>query len=203
MKAIHCGRFDLVPVTPENAAVLWEILQQPDLREFQDLPQLDAAQFRRAVAQRPQQLKPQVWGRFEWLIYPNHGESGEPEHPLGWVSLRVSERTPSIAEIGYSVVRAHRGRGIATQAVAALAEEAFAVAGVRCLRAYCLPDNAASRAVLRRNGFRDDGILRHGAVVAGRTVDVVAHSLRRDTHRTALRWAESPKGDVERRQGEP
>jgi RimJ/RimL family protein N-acetyltransferase len=180
MKPIRCERFDLVPVTPENAVVLWEILQQPDLREFQDLPELDAAQFRRAVAHRPQELKPQVWGRFEWLIYAHAGENDGPARPLGWVSLRVSERTPSVAEIGYSVVRTHRGRGIATQAVAALAQEAFAVAGVRCLRAYCLPDNAASRAVLRRNGFRDDGVLRHGAVVAGRTVDVVAHSLRRD-----------------------
>ena len=186
VRTISCERFNLVPVTPDNSGVLWEILQQPDLREFQDLPEIDAAQFRRTVAQRPQELKAQVWGRFEWLIYPTEA-SDDSDRPWGWVSLRVSERTPSIAEIGYSVVRAHRGRGVATEAVAALAAEAFAVAGLRCLRAYCLPDNAASRAVLRRNGFRDDGVLRHGAIVAGRTVDVVAHSLRREAHRDAVK----------------
>ena len=113
MRSIRSDRLQLVPVTPENSGVLWAVLQEPGLRDFQDLPDVDAAQFQRTVADRPRVLEPSAAGRFEWLVY--FGLPGrETDSQLGWVSLRISERTPTIAEIGYSVVREQRGRGIAT-----------------------------------------------------------------------------------------
>ena len=87
------------------------------------------------------------------------------------------------AEIGYSVIRAHRGRGIATEAVAALLDEGFRRARLREIRAYCLPENLSSRAVLRQNGFGDGGTLPRGATVQGKPVDVIVHTIARD------RWA--------------
>lgn len=166
----------LVPVTSENAGVLWDVLQTPDLRDYQDLPDIDVAQFQRSVAGRPQRLEPGAAGRFEWLVYFDHSSDGEP---VGWVSLRISERTRSTAEIGYSVVRSYRGRGIASEAVATLVDEGFKAALLHRIRAYCVPENRSSRAVLQRNGFEDDGVLPHGATVQGQPVDVIAHSLDR------------------------
>ena len=99
---------------------------------------------------------------------------------LGWVSLRIAESNRSHAEIGYSVMRAYRGHGIASEAVAALVEEGFRRAQVRRIRAFCLPENLASRAVLRRNGFEDRGMLPRGATVAGKPVDVILHTLDRE-----------------------
>ena len=178
MRTIRTARLRLVPVTAANAGLLWELLQEPDLRDYQDLPDVNRAQFLRAVAARPTRLGPGTVGRFEWLLhYWNGGE------PLGWVSLRIAESSRGNAEIGYSVVRAHRGHGIASEAVAALVEEGFRRAQVRRIRAYCLPENLASRAVLRRNGFEDDGMLPRGATVAGKPVDVILHTLER------ARWA--------------
>lgn len=179
MRSIRSDRLQLVPVTPENSGVLWAVLQEPGLRDFQDLPDVDAAQFKRTVADRPRVLEPSAAGRFEWLVY--FGLPGrETDSPLGWVSLRISERTPTIAEIGYSVVREQRGRGIATEAVAALIGEGFGSARLRCVRAYCVPRNVSSRTVLTRNGFEDDGLLPHGATVQGQPVDVIAYSLQRE-----------------------
>jgi RimJ/RimL family protein N-acetyltransferase len=177
MKTIRTKRLRLEPVRPENAAVLWHVLQAPGLREFQDLPTVDAAQFRRTVASRPPALTPDAVGRFEWLLYFARGPEREP---LGWVSLRVADRAPTTAEIGYSVVSELRGRGIATEAVAAIVAEAFETAKLRTVRAYCVPGNRASREVLARNGFEDGGVMPNGAMVAGRSVDVVAHSLERE-----------------------
>jgi [ribosomal protein S5]-alanine N-acetyltransferase len=177
MRIIHTERLRLEPVTQANASVLWEVLQEPDLRDFQDLPDLDRAQFSRAVSARPARLEAGVAGRFEWLVFFERGAEAEP---LGWVSLRIAERTYSTAEVGYSVVRAYRGRGIATEAVAALVHEGFVRAGLRRVRAYCVPENASSRAVLRRCGFEDDGVLPHGATVQGQPVDVVVFSLERE-----------------------
>jgi ribosomal-protein-alanine N-acetyltransferase len=182
MRTIRSERLRLVPVTPENAPVLWDVLQEPDLRDFQDLPDIDVAQFARTVASRPVTLESGVAGRFEWLIYFDEPHDGEP---LGWVSLRISERSRSTAEIGYSVVRAYRDRGIATEAVAALVNEGFRHVQLKRMRAYCVPENLSSRAVLRRNGFEDEGVLPHGATVQGHPVDVIAHTIERD------RWESS------------
>jgi RimJ/RimL family protein N-acetyltransferase len=174
MRALASDRLRLAPVTTTNARLLWEVLQAPGLRDYQDLPDVDLPQFKRMVASRPARLEPGAWGRFEWLIYI----AGESE-PIGWVSLRIGERTGTIAEVGYTVLSDYRNRGIATEAVGTLVGEAFRKTNVRRLRAYCVPDNAASRAVLERLGFVDDGILPHGATVQGNPVDVLALVLER------------------------
>ena len=179
MRTIQTSRLLLVPVTPVNAAVLWTLLQAPDLRDYQDLPDVDRAQFLRVVSARPTRLAAGVTGRFEWLL---HYADGNLE-PLGWVSLRIGESSRTTAEIGYSVIHGHRGRGVATEAVGALVEEGFRRARLREIRAYCLPENLSSRAVLRHNGFEDEGTLPRGATVQGKPVDVIVHTLDRD------RWA--------------
>ena len=175
MRTIKTPRLRLVPVTVENAGALWEILQEPDLRDFQDLPNVDRAHFLRAVGARPTQFVPGAVGRFEWLLH----FTGAPNEALGWVSMRIGDADRTSGEIGYSVVRAYRGRGIASEAVAALIEEGFSRARLRRIRAYCLPQNVSSRAVLRRNGFEAEATLPRGATVQGKTVDVMAHTLER------------------------
>jgi GNAT superfamily N-acetyltransferase len=166
----------MVPVTPANAATLWQLLQQPDLRDYQDLPDVDLAAFSRIVGGRPTRFGRSSIGRFEWLLHYLR----DPREPLGWVSLRIAEATLAGGEIGYSIVREHRGKGIATEAVAALVDEGFRRARLQEIRAYCLPENVSSRAVLRNNGFEDRGTLPRGATVQGKPVDVILHSLDRD-----------------------
>jgi len=175
MRLIRSARLRLVPVTAANAGILWDVLQEPDLRDYQDLPNLNRVQFLRAVGARPTRFGPGTVGRFEWLLH--FAVPASP--PLGWVSLRISEHDRLSAEIGYSVVRTYRNRGIATEAVIALIEEGFAQANLQRIRAYCLPENQSSRAVLKRSGFENEATLPRGATVQGRPVDVMAHALER------------------------
>jgi RimJ/RimL family protein N-acetyltransferase len=183
VRLIRTARLRLVPVTVANAGILWEVLQAPDLRDFQDLPNVNRAQFLRTVGARPSRFGPGVVGRFEWLLH----FAAEPGPPLGWVSLRVGENDRMSAEIGYSVVRTYRNRGIATEAVAALVDEGFHRAGLQRIRAYCLPENQSSRAVLKRSGFENEATLPRGATVQGRPVDVMSHALERDTWESQIR----------------
>ena len=60
---------------------------------------------------------------------------------------------PAEVEIGYQVVPAHRRRGVATRACALLLEHAWRN-GAEVVLAETEPENVASRAVLRANGFR-------------------------------------------------
>ncbi len=55
--------------------------------------------------------------------------------------------------VGYGIVRAHRRRGLAAEATAALVRWAFVDARVSRIIAECAADNAASFGVLRRVGF--------------------------------------------------
>lgn len=182
MRAIRTSRLRLVPVTAQNANQLWTILQHPDLRMYQDLPNVGAVAFGQMVAKRPKQLVPGAVGRFEWLLYVIGGRKA-----VGWVSLRIAERDTTTGEVGYSVIRAFRGRGIATEALRVLLGEAFEQAALKRLHAYCVPENAASRRVLEHAGFVRDAMLPHGATVNGSVVDVLMHCLERE------RWIQSKK----------
>lgn len=175
MRSIRTARLRLNPVTVENAEALWTILQQPDLRTYQDLPTVAAAAFSALVARRPKRLHPGASGRFEWLIHVTGTRK-----PVGWVSLRVAERDLASGEIGYSIVRDARGKGVASEAVRALLNEAFEEAGLSRVNAYCVPENMPSRRLLERLGFTFDGVLPHGATVSGTPVDVLMHRMSRE-----------------------
>ncbi len=174
MRTIRTPRLRLVPVTVGNAAALWTLLQQPDLRTYQDLPSVSASAFSDMVAKRPKELHSGAAGRFEWLLHVTNGRK-----PIGWVSLRIAERERAIGEIGYSIVRDHRGRGMASEAVRALVQEAFERANLDRVNAFCVPENAASRRVLAHVGFTFETTLPRGATVSGHPVDVLMHRLDR------------------------
>lgn len=181
MRIIRTSRLRLTPVTAQNAAVLWRVLQAPDLRTFQDLPNLRAGAFTALVKGRPRCLRAGAVGRFEWLVYLHR-----VRRAAGWVSLRLCERDGA-AEIGYTIVREFRNQGVATEAVRALLEEAFERANVERISAYCIPGNRPSRRVLDRLGFREGALVRSGASVGGRAVDVLHYVLLRG------HWIQSAK----------
>ena len=176
MRTILTERLRLVPVTARNAQMLWKVLQAPDLRTYQDLPDVDLTQFVRMVSSRPQWLELGAFGRFEWLIFLEGVREA-----VGWISLRIAERSTSTGEVGYSVIKQYRSRGIATEALRGIVDEAFGHVALRRIRAYCVPENAASRAVLTHLGFEDDGVLPHGATLRGDPVDVLSLVLDRET----------------------
>ncbi|HZT11694.1 MAG TPA: GNAT family N-acetyltransferase [Candidatus Baltobacteraceae bacterium] len=178
MRLLRTARLRLIPVTVENATALWEILQKPDLRAYQDLPNVGAPAFTEMVRKRPKVLRPGALGRFEWLVH-----TSRMRRPVGWISLRIAERDRSAGEIGYSILREFRGQGYATEALRVVIEESFAAAGLQKLLAYCVPENAPSRTVLRNVGFIYEGILPHGATVNGHPVDVLTHRLDVETWR--------------------
>lgn len=63
------------------------------------------------------------------------------------------------AWIGYWVASAHTGGGVATAALALGLDHAFGPVGLHRVEATVRPENAASRAVLAKVGFREEGLL--------------------------------------------
>jgi RimJ/RimL family protein N-acetyltransferase len=142
------------------------------------------------VRGRPKALRAGATGRFEWLVH-----AGEPSGPVGWISLRVNDRTPRIGEVGYSLLQAARGHGYASEALGMVIDETFSTAELDEIQACIVPENAASRAVLDRTGFREERLLRSGAVIRGRHVDVLLFSLTRASWDRARRESLSRAGN--------
>ena len=86
----------------------------------------------------------------------------------GTISLSNMAPTPfASATLGYWVAAEFRGRGLATHAVAAVAELAFGELGLHRLEAATLVDNVASQRVLEKNGFARIGLAPRYLHIAG------------------------------------
>jgi len=75
---------------------------------------------------------------------------------VGWAGLAVPHFLPEIlpaVEVGWRLARAHRGRGLATEAGAAAVEFGFTKGGLDCLVSIYEPENEASGRVMARLGF--------------------------------------------------
>ena len=167
MRTVVTPRLDLIPVDSSNARDLWRVLQQPNLREFQDIPRVSIEEFDRQVRARPKALAMGTTGRFEWLI--RERQTGAS---IGWVSVRVNDRTRDHAELGYSLVTPARHKGYASEALKALVDDIFAATDLGELHACTVPENLPSRHVLERVGFVESRLLHGGALVRNRRVDI-------------------------------
>jgi RimJ/RimL family protein N-acetyltransferase len=84
------------------------------------------------------------------------------------------------AEIGYWLGEEFWGRGIASRAVAALSDYAFASFGLCRLYAEVFEWNPASMRVLEKAGYQFEGRLRKGVIKDGQVIDACLYALVRE-----------------------
>ena len=82
----------------------------------------------------------------------------EEDRAIGFVAAG-EKRQGNVSEIGYLLRREYWGTGIAAEAVTRVIDQLFAE-GQRRVFADTDPDNAGSRRLLERLGFRLEGVLR-------------------------------------------
>lgn len=102
------------------------------------------------------------------------GHDGEA---VGLVELTDYFPAWGVAEVRGYVAPEHWGHGYATETLGLLCAYAFDTLGLHRLRATALATNDASRRVLDRNGFTEEGTDREGAFYHGERVDVVRYGL--------------------------
>lgn len=97
---------------------------------------------------------------------------------LGSVSINDIRRGPlQCGELGFGLDAKSQGRGLMSEAVRAVSGYAFGALGLHRLQANHLPDNHRSAAVLRRVGFRVEGLARESVLIEGRWRDHVLTAL--------------------------
>ncbi len=102
-----------------------------------------------------------------------------PAEVLGCIGARWDSESDRRMEMGYWLAEPAWGRGVATEAAAALVRYVFDNHPVQRLQARVFAGNDASARVLAKVGLRYEGTLRAGALVKGRFRDVMMFALLR------------------------
>ena len=84
------------------------------------------------------------------------------------------------ASLGYWIDREHAGRGIMPTAVALVTDHCFGAVGLHRVEVNIRPENAASRRVVEKLGFREEGLRRAFLHIAGDWRDHVTYALVRE-----------------------
>jgi RimJ/RimL family protein N-acetyltransferase len=148
---LHTDRLVLRPPRAADAAALFHLGSSPAVTKYVGWPRHTTPEDTLAFLQSSNA----DWKR--WPAGPLVIESREDGSLLGTSGL--SFETPYRASTGYVLVQSAWGKGIAAEALGAVAELADRLA-VRRLYALCHVDHHASARVLDRAGFEREGILR-------------------------------------------
>ncbi|MBJ3761230.1 GNAT family N-acetyltransferase [Maribius pontilimi] len=88
---------------------------------------------------------------------------------VGAITLDNVRRGPAQSgTLGYWIGEAHARQGYMTEAIAGIVHYAFFKMDLSRVEAACLPENAASRGVLERAGFKYEGVAQSYLQIAGR-----------------------------------
>jgi ribosomal-protein-alanine N-acetyltransferase len=131
--------------------------------------------------------------RREWkdgLSYIFLAALRRPGEPLiGRVALTSVTRGPfQNAHLGYWMDAAHTGHGLATEAVDMALRFAFDRLFLHRIQAAVMPHNEASRRILGKRKFREEGYAKRYLCIAGRWEDHLLYGL------TSEEWRESEAG---------
>ena len=91
---------------------------------------------------------------------------------IGTVSITQCSYNYKIVQIGYSFNKNFHKKGYATKAVSAFIEFCFNKLETERVEALVLPENIASIKLLEKLGFKNEGLLKKGAMHNGNAKDV-------------------------------
>ena len=93
----------------------------------------------------------------------------ETDDLLGAITLDNIRRGPAMAAtLGYWIGARYARQGYMREAIRAVTHHAFKAMDLSRLEAACLPENAASRAVLESSGFKYEGVAQSYLQIDGR-----------------------------------
>ncbi len=113
---------------------------------------------------------------------------GEREVLVGGLTLsNIRRRAAQYVNLGYWMGRAFAGQGVMTEAVGVVIPFVFETLGLHRIHAAFLPANAASRRVLEKNGFKEEGYAEHYLQIDGKWCDHVLFGLTRERYEATLK----------------
>lgn len=173
---IRTDRLILRPVREADAEAMFDILRHPDVAQFFGMPPVTELSM---AKERCEGMARDFAERTSFRLGLELAETGEFLGTGGfWRFVTPHFR----AEIGYELGREHWGKGYMTEALRPILQRGFD-AGLNTVEANIHPDNANSRRVLERLGFREEGFTRdafYDVYLGGFTDNTILGLTRRD-----------------------
>lgn len=126
-----------------------------------------------------------------WAVELAAGSAGQAAVPFAG-SIDLGPEEGGIAEVGFGLHPAARGRRAMTAALRLVRDYGFDVLGLRAIRWRAVVGNWASRRTAAAAGFRFDGTIRRLLVHRGELLDGWLATVTADDAREDLRWPNPP-----------
>ncbi|GAB4181731.1 MAG: GNAT family N-acetyltransferase [Thalassobaculales bacterium] len=172
MDDLHRPPLTLAAILPEQAELLAAWRREPSSLANNPVLPLSPAELRDQIRRLARDLPALDPAGYRWVVFC----AGEP---IGSISLKTISRQMLYGEIGYHIGEAFQGRGLGSLAVALAVDTIFRETRLHRLFAHVAAFNQRSQRLLRRLGFRQEGVLRQHYVIADRRVDQVVLGLLR------------------------
>ena len=98
---------------------------------------------------------------------------------IGTCSYETIDNEKHSGEIGYDLLKEYWGHGFMTEALRAVIDYGFGQLGLDRIEANTAPSNTASRSLLERLGFFEEGLFRESSSFSGEFGDDIHYSLLR------------------------
>lgn len=153
----------------------------------------EADMTRRVFAARIKRARQEAEEGTDFTLFLFLTDSGE-ETLVGGITLsNIRRRAAQFVNLGYWMGQSYAGKGLMTEAVGQTLPFVFQTLQLHRIHAAFLPNNVASRRVLERNGFVEEGYAERYLQIDGRWEDHVLMGLTRERWEAA-RFA--PRGRV-------
>jgi ribosomal-protein-alanine N-acetyltransferase len=147
---------------------------EPRWTELDLSPQVYTARLRRG------RIEARQGSEFTFFIFQL---AGHREILVGGLTLsNIRRRAAQFVNLGYWMGESEAGKGIMTEAVALILPFIFNTLGLHRVHAACLPTNVASRRVLEKNGFVEEGYAEKYLQIDGAWADHVLFGLTREDY---------------------
>lgn len=168
----------LRPLREGDAGAIFALYSDPEVcRYWSFAPWTEPAQAVAWLAERMGWRPPATYG---WAL-----ADARDDQLVGTVSLFALSSPNRRAELGYSLLPARQGRGLAREGVRLALDFAFGPLELERVEADVDPRNEASWRLLEHFGFRREGLLRHRWRVGDTFADSWIYGLLRNEHRRA------------------
>ena len=163
------GGLVLRPPRPSEAADALALLAEPEVDRWNPAPAVVDLQTAEDWCRRGADWTTGSHATFSIVVGPSAGFAGN-------ISLHNIDTEHLTADVGYRIAAAHRGRGVATEALRLVTAYAFHDRGLHRVQLLHAVGNAGSCRVAEKAGYRLEGTLRSAAVYGGIREDEHVHA---------------------------
>ena len=168
------ARLVLRQIRSADADAVYRLFADPAVTRYYDLATFDdPAQARELVARFHQRFERRIGLRWGLAL------KTEPVALVGTCGYNIWVRPARRGLLSYDLVRAHWGRDLMTEALTAVLDYGFHAMDLNRVEALTFPANAASRRLLARLGFAEEGLLREYECCADGPHDMAVYGLLR------------------------